>query len=576
MKQIFAVLLAVLCFYANAFSQTKGLNSSGTNVLQDIFNQQVDTKSLLKTETMPSGNVVESKYYYLGPGDVLTIQNIPILQLPVTATVSPEMKLIVPGIAELNVKNMTLEQTEDSLTKIFLSRNPNSRTNITIQQSRNCLVSIKGNVLFPSTYTLPGSYQVSTAVLFANHLDKDNRLPYMQTEALLQVQEKQRESDRLFSQSGLATYPEYWRRNITLLHKDGSYELVDIDKAIASNNPQYDPYIREGDEIVVPFEKNSYEKITISGAVNRPIVLPYKKGDSASALIKFGYGFNDKVDTNNVYLYMPISGSKIKLTINSKGQLFDRDYALEPGSIITVGSRDSNYTQKYGTVSIKGYVAQPGIYLIQNGETRLKEVIDQAGGFTENAYLPLAKIIRRSKMESSIIDPRRETYETLQYSDLTMDDTVRYFIDMKYKQPLVSVDFYEAFVKNNEKENIPLMDGDVIIVPENPGNVYVFGQVNSPGYVEYSEGKNMQWYIERAGGTAEGSEPERARIIRGRTSVWLEGDDAKIVYGGDKIYVPRVPDEPTAIKLQRYAVYSSIAAVLFGIVNILYNILNTK
>ena len=77
----------------------------------------------------------------------------------------------------------------------------------------------------------------------------------------------------------------------------------------------------------------------------------------------------------------------------------------------------------------------------------------------------------------------------------------------------------------------------------------------------------MDWYVERAGGYAEGSESHRARIIRGRTQVWLEGTEEVFVFAGDQIYVPRIPDEPTTVKLQKYAVYSSIAATVGLLIN---------
>jgi protein involved in polysaccharide export with SLBB domain len=342
-----------------------------------------------------------------------------------------------------------------------------------------------------------------------------------------------------------------------------------LERAIFEKDINNDPYVREGDQIIVPFDQQYFNQISITGAITRPVVLPYKPFDKVSLLLKFGYGLTDDADLDNVFVFMPDSKKRIKLTIDRQLNLLSEDFELEPGSTIIVGQSLSYKKSDYGTVSVKGFVKSPGNYLIKLGETRLKDMIDISGGFTNDAYLPLGRIIRRDYKQQSLSDPRQETYETMQYSDLKMDDTVRYYIDMKYKQPLVSTDFVELFENNSDIHNVLLYDGDVIEIPNNPGKVRVFGQVKNPGFVEFQPGQNMKWYVERAGGFAEGSQPYRARVIRGRTQVWLEGADEVVVYAGDQIYVPRVPDEPTTVKLQRYAVLASIVATVGSLINVI-------
>ena len=57
----------------------------------------------------------------------------------------------------------------------------------------------------------------------------------------------------------------------------------------------------------------------------------------------------------------------------------------------------------------------------------------------------------------------------------------------------------------------------------------VYGQVNNPGYVTFEPGKSMQWYVDRAGGYASGAEKELTRIIKGRSHVWIKGDEKNVI-----------------------------------------------
>ncbi len=566
------ILIIIILNLVSIKAQVAGGNVIDTkDLLQVDLGSQIDNDKLLKNDAMPIGNMIDPNFYYVGSEDILSIQVIPSMPNPKLMYVSPDGSVLIPRLGVLNIKGMTLAQAKDTITKLIIKSNPNAQVFLTLRDTRRCLVNIKGNVFAPTIYTLPAAYQVSTAISFANRFStKESSMSVVYMESVLKIREKKKDQEKLFSNSGLPVESEYWRRNVQLLRNDGTSQIIDLEKAVINNDPSLDPYIREGDVIVVPFEKDIYPLISVTGSVVRPIILPYKKGDKVSELIKYGYGFTDDADLNNIILLQPISGKRIKIEVDKNHNYVGQDFELEPGAKLIVGTIQDFHQPKYGTVSVLGYVNKPGTYLIELNKTKVREIIDQAGGFTEEAYLPLARIYRRQEINSTLIDPRKEIFETMQYSDLKSDDTTRFFIDIQYKKPIVAADFNQLYNNNSEKDNVLLQDGDIISVPSSPGYVEVMGQVKNPGIVEFSEGKNMLWYINRAGGFAEGSEDFRARIVRGRTNVWIEGDQNTIVNAGDRIYVPRVPDEPTTVKLQRYTVYASIIATISGLLNLIY------
>jgi protein involved in polysaccharide export with SLBB domain len=575
MFKIKLILLLVIVFLTagRIYSQVSGGNNvfEGSGLLQNDIGSQLSDEKILQNETLPMGNAINPDFYIMGPGDVLSIQVFPFMASPKNVFVTPDCSVLLPRLGEVNVKNMTLTKVRDTISKMYQYANQTSKAYLTLKDARKCLVNIKGNVTTPSIYTLPASYQVSTAITFANKFsNKESNISITQIEAVLKIQEKQKEAERLFTSSGLAIESQFWRRNIRILHNDGTSQIVDLEKATVLKDPTSDPFIKEGDEIVVPYDDQFYSEISISGAVVRPVMVPYKKGDKASLLLKFGYGLTDNVNLNDVKLFLPESGKEINLKIDSSMHLLSQDYNLEPGSKIIIGQINNFEPPQYGTVTIKGHIKSPGSYLIKLRETRLREIIEKSGGFTEKAYLPLAKVMRRQERTSTLVDPLKETYEAFQYSDLKSDDTNRFYLDIQYKKPIVSTDINSLYNNNTEIDNVMLQDGDIIIIPSSPGYIEVMGQIKNPGIVEFQEGKTMRWYIERTGGYAEGSERNRARIIRGRTNVWIEGNEETLVYAGDRIYVPRVPDEPTSIKLQRYAVYAGIIGTISTIINIVF------
>lgn len=543
---------------------------------EDFLEKQMQKSSslqdLIKTQDMPVGDIIDPTYYLIGPGDIISLIAMPIINIEYPIKVSPDNSIIIPRIGKLVLQNMNLYKVQDTINKLFLKRNSNAIVSVTLAQSRLCLVTVKGNVLNAGSFTLPASYRVSSAIRFCNQQKVNGTMNPNEMEMYMKLFENIRESEKLSNSSGNSALSAYSSRNVVLLRKDGSSVSVDVEKSIALNNPIEDPYVKEGDEIYVPHEKFDYPKISISGAVLRPITLPFKKGDKLSLLLKFGRGFTSNADANNIYLFMPGRDSKIKIELDDSLKLIGPDYDLIPGSSVIVGESFTALAGEQGVISIVGHVALPGNYIIEKNKSKLKEIINNAGGFTPKAYLPLAYIIRRTENMNRLIDPHKEQWEKFQYSDLTLEDTIRYAMDMKLRKSIVSCDFQKLFDDKDDSYNVVLQDGDVIFVPENPQRVFVYGQVNNPGFVDFKPDQSMKWYINKAGGFASGAAEDRARIIRGNNKVWLKDDENVVVYAGDEIYVPRPPDVPATLQAQKYGVLASIIGAVTGVVSVLFTI----
>ena len=554
-------------------AQVKGMNSFDPDqILSKTMEQQVQMNQMMRNEQFPIGNSIDPDFYRLGPDDILSIQVIPTIPSEQYISVSPENLIIIPRYGSVNVKGKTLTELRGILLEKIGETLPNASISITLKQARMVMVSITGNVKQPGIYNLPATYNIESALKVANKTRTNSSTSTLQAPAILKIYEDQIEKNKIYSESGIAQDDEFSTRNILLRRADGSSIVADLEKARAYNDESINPYILEGDEIFVPYNDREFSTISINGSVIRPSSLVFKEGDRASLLLKVSGGLKADADIKKVQLYNP-GNSVLQLKVDENLNIIGDDPELLPGSVIIVGIRKTEPITNAAVVSIKGNVVNPGVYPIEHGKTKLKEFINIAGGFTADAYLPLAHIFRKNDVDLSPANARLHVLKNFQYSNLTLDDTTRYIMDVNLKMPYVSCDFNALFNENNNNHNVRLQNGDIIVIPSNPGRVYVYGQVNNPGFVEFAEGQSKEWYVEKAGGFAPEAVDDRTRIIRGNTRVWIEEG---IVFAGDEIYVPREPDVPSNVQAQNYSIIASAALAAVSIISMIVNIVRTN
>lgn len=563
-------LIVMLLSTISLMAQVTGMSESSSILKSEIENNKGMDSQMFETEQMPVSNIVNPDYYYLGPGDVLMIKAIPMLTTPVPVVVSPDNMILLPrsgGLVDVNGKTLTevRKLIEENITKY----KSDAIVTTSFQRSHLSFVEVEGNVLNSSVYNLPSTFKVSDAIQIAN-----KRGP---------ISEKSNASEDTYIQDRLRvkrTYSrnqdnseivEYWKRNILVIHEDGSSTLVDLIKAKSQDNGFSNPYVLQGDRIIVPFNRTSFGTISISGEVNRPITLPFKNGDKLSELVGYGLGLTSFADTDNIYLFD--NGDKIKLTAKDGKIVVDNDRVLNPGAVVIAANLEERHSIEKGVVTIRGYVKNPGAFPIVNSKTTLREIIEKAGGITEGAYLPLAKLYRKSNEFDELSQSRTEAFKLFRKSNLTLEDTVRYTLDVHAIEPIVSVDFTKALI--DDKFDVTLENGDEIVIPTSPNRVYVFGRVENPGFVEFEQGQNIQYYINKTGGFTKVADEGRTAVIRKNTSSWEGNIEKTLVYDGDYIYVPGEVDVSTSTEQAKVSTYAAIGSIILSLGFLIVNIVNT-
>jgi protein involved in polysaccharide export with SLBB domain len=196
-----------------------------------------------------------------------------------------------------------------------------------------------------------------------------------------------------------------------------------------------------------------------------------------------------------------------------------------------------------------------------------------AGGLKEGAYLPNAKVYRQTNEFDLLSESRSEAFKLFRKSNLSLEDTVRYTLDVKSIEPIVSVDFAKAL--SDSKYDISLENGDQIVIPTSPNQVYVFGRIENPGFVEYKKGADVSYYVNKAGGFTDVADDSRTAVIRKGSEEWVNNMEA-VVYDGDYIYVPGEVDVSTSTEQAKISTYAAIASIILSIGFLIVNIVNLK
>lgn len=383
----------------------------------------------------------------------------------------------------------------------------------------------------------------------------------------------------------------YAKRDILLKRFSGELLKLDLEKFRLTGDFKFNPYLKNDDVIIFPAFDFSTSFVEIIGAVNKEVKFQFVDGDALSDALLFAGGINlayDNVKTAEISRLNP-TGDKEEITIVD----INSNFPLKRGDRIRVLA-DPNQKRIFKAL-ILGEVKNPGyVYLKQNG-TSLKDVIEKAGGFKETADLFRAELVRDySSLEmlkkyqltedylnspEKILLPEtqlrmRQMQDVLSLSrtnNLQLEDTLFFNIDnqLRVLRGESLVDFTKLSDPNSDESNFSVKDGDLILIPQPFDYVYVFGQVSKFGFVKHIEGKDYNYYVEKAGGKTEMAREDNDEIvvIKGKGKNWITKEKEKLkLEAGDYIYVPKIIPRNFNFYLSRIG---SIAGIIGSVATII-------
>jgi polysaccharide export outer membrane protein len=208
---------------------------------------------------------------------------------------------------------------------------------------------------------------------------------------------------------------------------------------------------------------------------------------------------------------------------------------LKPGMRLVVKPVETGERVKSAT--ILGRVSCPGAYPITPGD-HLSDLIEKAGGFTEDAY-PSGLVFLRESVRKIQEDRLKTTMIAIEEglirqtaeaeSRLTPEElqAIRLSIQ-RQKQLLETIKAKAELVMGRVAISVPteieslrlthndllLEDGDQVYVPKLPESTIILGEVYNPVALAYRPGQPIRYYLRQAGGLTKFSDTREMFVIK--------------------------------------------------------------
>lgn len=313
---------------------------SDVNHIHNVFGRNIFNNRLLSFE--PSMNIATPPNYVLGPGDHIIIDIYGASQRTVTAQVSPEGKVNLPGVGPVKVSGMTVAAAQGHIRKTLGARYSSSQLNLSLGQTRSMTINVMGEVKVPGTYTLSAFSTVFHALYMAGGINNIGTL-----------------------------------RNIKVFRNGRLITVVDVYEYILNGRLAGNIRLMENDVIVVgPYEC----LVGIEGNVKRPMFYEMRPTESVETILKYAGGFTGDAYKKAVRL-MRKTGDRF--TVHNVEEFDMNSFKLNDGDAITV---DGILNRFDNMVEVKGAVFRPGKFQLGKNVTTVRSLIEAADGVTEDAF----------------------------------------------------------------------------------------------------------------------------------------------------------------------------------------------
>jgi protein involved in polysaccharide export with SLBB domain len=351
-----------------------------------------------------------------------------------------------------------------------------------------------------------------------------------------------------------------------------------------------DLVLQEEDEVRV-FSRAAFlptRYVTVVGAVRNPGRVPYREGMTMRDLVLLAEGVTEDADLREAEIARRDAtddpgtlAQTIRVRLDSTalasggtdgiplapphpgGAAGVPDIALKPYDNVLIRRQAGWETQRL--VYLTGQVKHPGRYALKSKTDRLRDLVQRAGGLTEQAY---AGGIYFYRMYRPGLQPGDGQVPRLDQQPEPGNDTLpRGYVER------VGIDLPKVLKDDDSRDNVILAGGDSIHIPEYNPIIMVQGAVNSPGAVPYTPGKSLDWYVDAAGGYTQLSDSKHAYVTQpngkrqGVKRRVVLADNVPKPQPGAVVFVPakRIQDQPSNVT----AVIGTVAQVLTGLITLI-------
>lgn len=424
---------------------TNEWESPEENVEKPDESRAVYGRNIFNTRNLtfePNMNLATPPNYRLGPGDEVIIDIWGASQTSIHEVISPDGTINLNELGPVYLSGMTVSEADNFLRRELgkVYSNEDNRTKLTLGSARTIQVHIMGEVSHPGTYALSAFSTLFHALYRAGGV------------------------------SGIGSL-----RDVRLTRRGKVIKQIDVYDFMKTGKIDDDIRLEEGDVIIVP----AYDVlVSLQGKVKRAMRFELKEGETIADLIEYAGGFEADAFRKNLRIVRSNGEEYEVRTVDEK------DYAvcgLMDGDEVVVGSILERFKNR---VEVKGAVKRPDMYEFGGDVRTVRQLIEQAGGLMDDAFL-----------NRGVLQRRRD--------DLTSE--------------VISLNV--GAIMSGRAPDITLHRDDIVYIPsihdlEEKGDVVIMGQVAEPGHYSYADNMTIEDLVIRAGGLRDAASIVRVDISR--------------------------------------------------------------
>lgn len=405
---------------------------------KQVFGRNIFNQKSLSFE--PNMNIATPDDYVLGPGDAVLVDIWGASQKSIESTVSPDGNIDIEGFGPVQVSGLTVQAANARLRASLGRHFSGSQVRLSVGQTKTISVNVIGEVEVPGTYTLSAFATVFHALYMAGGTNDIGTL-----------------------------------RNIKVYRKGRLISTVDIYDYILNGKLTGNVRLTSDDVIMVgPYEC----LVNVAGKVKRPMFYEMKRTESVGTLLRYAGGFAGDAYQKSVRLIRKSEGEMAIYTIDE----FERgSFQVTDGDSLYVDSVLDRYKNM---VEVKGAVFRPGMYQMDGAITTVKQLIEAAGGLSEDAFTARGVMHRRRK-------------------DRTLE--------------VLSLDL--GSIMNHTVPDVALKNEDVLFIPslregQEERTLTIDGEVYYPGIYDYAENTTLEDLVLQAGGLKDAASVVKVDVSR--------------------------------------------------------------
>ena len=388
----------------------------------------------------------------------------------------------------------------------------------------------------------------------------------------------------------------YQERAVMHREKDDlTLEMVGVNLKDLLEGTVADIPLKNNDLLFIPSrtEMLGDRKLTVHGEVLYPGVYPFAENTTIQDLILQSGGITEAASLARVDVFRRVRDVNAVTDNKQSAESFtfslDETYALVQDTTFYLKPFDEVYVRKspayepQHNVSVRGQVNFAGQYSMTSKDYRLTDLIKAAGGFTQLAYIPGARLTRRMTEEeklqrdNSLKQEQIRLYEESMKKEVTssfeeMDTLLSIKLNLDDTYP-VALNLEAALKNPGSLEDIVLREGDVLTIPQYSNTVKISGEVVHPISMNYVKGKSLSYYISHAGGYGNKARKGNVYAVYANGGVEkIRKRSSKAIQPGCEIVVPTKPEKVGMTTSEIMAIASggaSLASVVVALISIL-------